>query len=340
MPQVMYGSVTRIADLPEWPFSSQALEHAEWEAADYVVAEVQSDVPPNAVLELATGRQCNPMAGDLVVGALARRAATLEAVGSFEDVGPDGHMHVITGGGGMGRVTSASRFSGPMVPVRYRGHLVEGGRKLRMPDFVPEAPNVEFTLPVVLVAGTSMSAGKTVAGRVAVRQLKTLGHTVIGAKLCGAGRWRDTLSFGDAGADHTFDFVDAGLPTTVVSPDGYRNAISGLLSRMAATDATVVVVEAGASPLEPYNGGTLSELLGDRIAFTIVSASDPYAVVGIRDAWRRSIDLVAGPTANTTAGVALVHELTGLPTLDLLDTASYSSLRQRLEAAIGARGSE
>jgi hypothetical protein len=339
MPQVMYGSVTRIAELPRWPFHFEPLDRERWEAADYVVAEVDRHVSPDAVLELASGRECNPMAGDLVVGALARRAATLEAVGSFEDVGPDGTMHVMTGGGGMGKMTSRSRFSAPLVPIRYRGHLLEGSRKLRMTDFVPEAPELTFDLPVVLIAGTSMSAGKTLAGRVAVKELKTLGHTVIGAKLCGAGRWRDTLSFLDAGADYTFDFVDAGLPTTVVAPDGYRAAIGGLLSRMAATEGSVLVVEAGASPLEPYNGGTLAELLGERIAFTIVSASDPYAVVGIRDAWRRSIDLVCGPTANTTAGVGLVHELTGFPSLDLLDPASYSSLRQRLEAAVGARGS-
>ena len=94
MPQVMYTSVTRIADLPPWPFSYHPLDADAWEAADYVVAEVEPGVGPHALLELSTGRQCNPMAGDLVVGALARRAATLEAVGSFEDVWPDGGVVV------------------------------------------------------------------------------------------------------------------------------------------------------------------------------------------------------------------------------------------------------
>ncbi len=172
----------------------------------------------------------------------------------------------------------------------------------------------------------------------AVRQLKKLGHTVVAAKLTGAGRWRDTLSFLDAGADHIFDFVDAGLPTTVVPPEEYREAVSGLLARMAETDATVAVIEAGASPLEPYNGGTLVQMLGDRIAFTILAASDPYAVVGIRSAWKKDFDLVVGPTANTNAGAALVRELTGLPALDLLDGGTHESLRQRLEAAVGVRG--
>ena len=56
-----------------------------------------------------------------------------------------------------------------------------------MSDFVPEPAETPYTLPTVLLVGTSMSAGKTYAGRVAVRQLKALGHTVVGAKLTGAG---------------------------------------------------------------------------------------------------------------------------------------------------------
>ncbi len=338
MASVHLGSVTRIASLHPWPFPFDSLPHEQWESGDYVVAEVIPQRGLGGVLELTSGRQCTPMAGDLIVGALARRSATLEAVGSFEDVGPDGRMHVMTGGGCLGTVTSRSLFAGPIIPVRYRGHLLSGAAKVRMRDFVPEPPDVAFDLPIVLVAGTSMSAGKTLAGRVVVRQLRALGHTVAGAKLTGAGRWRDTISFGDAGAAHLFDFVDAGLPTTVVPPDEYRDAIGALLPRIAATDATVVVVEAGASPLEPYNGGTLTRMIDRHIRFTVLSASDPYAVVGIRSAWGRTFDVVTGPTANTTAGVALVHELTGLPALDLLDPATHSSLRQRLEQTVGARG--
>jgi len=336
--QVMFGSVTRGAQLPAWPFSYESLDRGEWASGDFIVAEVLPRQGIGEAFELASGRECSPMAGDLLVGALARRFATLEAVGSFEDVDEDGRMSLLTGGGCFGGVTSRSRFSAALLPVAYRGHLVSGPKKLVMRDFVTPAPDAPFDMPVVLLVGTSMSAGKTFAGRVVVQQLKKLGHRVVGAKLTGAGRWRDTMSFGDAGADFLFDFVDAGLPTTVVPEDEYRDAIGGLLRRIGATGATVAVIEAGASPLEPYNGGTLVDLLGDNIAFTILSASDPYAVVGIQTAWKRSFDLVAGPTANTRAGVALVHGLTGLPALDLLDYDTYSSLRQRLDAAVGSRG--
>lgn len=231
----MRGSVTRIAELPEWPLPCEPVDRNRWRAGDYVLAEV-----------------------------------------------------------------------------------------------------LAHAFLAVLVVGTSMSAGKTSAARVAVRELKRLGHEVIGAKLTGAGRWHDTLAMRDAGADHTFDFIDAGLPTTVCPPDEYREAVGGLLRRMAATGAAVAVIEAGASPLEPYNGGTLVGMLGDDVAFTILAASDPYAVLGIERAWERSFDLVTGPTSNTKAGVQLVHALTGLPSLDLLDPATHGSVRRRLEAAVGA----
>ena len=338
MAQVMFGSVTRIADLPSWPFPFEEVDRSEWAAGDFVVGEVLPRRGIGEIFELSSGRECSPMAGDLLVGAFARRYATLEAVGSFEDIGEEGLMHSMTGGGCFGAITSISRFSKSTVPLRYRGHVMVDGEKVMMKQFVPDPPDVEFDLPVVLLAGTSMSAGKTFAGRVVVQQLKELGHTVAASKLTGAGRWHDTQSFGDAGADFLFDFVDAGLPTTVVPGHEYREAMLKLLPRIAATGATVAVVEAGASPLEPYNGGTLVDLIGEHVVFTILCASDPYAVVGIQHSWGRTFDLLAGPTANNAAGVALAHELTGLPALDLLDAGTYSSLRQRLEEVVGARG--
>lgn len=336
MPRVFRGSVTRIADLPTDPLPHHALERSQWEAGDYVVAEVLPRSTYTEFFELADGRKCRPMSGDLLLGALAVRRATLEHVGSYEDVGPDGHMHALSEGGCFGALTSASPFAKHLLPLRYRGHLQGPSGKLRMRDFVPPVEPVPFDLPVVLLVGTSMSSGKTFSGRVAVRALKKLGHRVAAGKLTGTGRWQDTLSMQDAGADHIFDFVDAGLPTTVCPPFEYREAIQGLLSRFAGTGGTVCVIEAGASPLEPYNGGTLTAMLGDNVAFTILSASDPYAVVGIQTAWQRSFDIVAGPTANTEAGVELVRRLSGLPTIDLLDHTRHPLLEGKLETALAA----
>ena len=97
----------------------------------------------------------------------------------------------------------------------------------------------------------------------------------------------------------------------------------------------MAVIEAGASPLEPYNGGTLSEMLKDQVKLTILAASDPYAVVGIQAAWERPFDLVAGPAANTRAGVTLVRKLSGLEAIDLMESCNHGALGKMLEQKVG-----
>lgn len=336
MVRMIPGSVTRNARFGPLPYETERIAPDEWTFGDFVVAEVTS-VPSGSVgaFELPSGRPVSPMKGDLLVGALSRRFATLEATGSYEAVDEDGVMHLLTDAGCFGALTSRSRFSPRALELGYRGHVKVGGERSNTRDWARPHTGNSFQIPVLLLAGTSMSAGKTYAGRVAIRALKALGHHVVAGKLTGAGRLRDTLALEDAGADHVVDFMDAGLPTTVCPPDDYREAIEALLSNVATLDATVAVFEAGASPLEPYNGATLTELLGKNVRYTILCASDPYAVEGIRVAWRRDFDLVAGPTANTAAGVQLVRKLTSLDAVDLNDEGSWPDLTGRLEATFG-----
>jgi len=334
---MILGSVTRLADLGPLPLEHRAVPSDGWAFGDYVVSEV-TRVPTGmgGGFELPDGRIVAPMKGDLLVGALSRRFATLEATGSFEAVGEDGVMHLLTEAGCFGALTSRSRFSPALIEVSYRGHVTRDGEGVNMRDSALAGTGDAFRIPVLLLVGTSMSAGKTHAGRVAVRALKELGHQVVAGKLTGAGRRRDVLALGDAGADHLVDFMEAGLPTTVCAPELYREAVGALLSSVASLHATVAVIEAGASPLEPYNGATLADMLEPNIRYTILCASDPYAVEGIRVGWSRDFDLVSGPAANTAAGVQLVRKLTSLPASDLNDERSWPDLAARLESAFGS----
>ena len=174
-----------------------------------------------------------------------------------------------------------------------------------MKDFVRKPAPQKFDMPVVLLIGTSMSSGKTTSGQVIIRALTYLGLRVVAGKLTGAARYRDILKFRDSGATHVFDFVDAGLSSTVCSESRYREALELMLSKIACCEADVVVAEAGASPLEPYNGTILVNYLKDQTCFTILCASDPYAALGVQAAFgeRLQADLVAGPAANTNAAI-------------------------------------
>ena len=201
-----------------------------------------------------------------------------------------------------------------------------------MHDFVPEVEPRAFELPVLLIVGTSMSAGKTTTARLIIRQVKRLAPLkVIGAKLAGAAHYRDALSMRDAGADFIFDFVDAGLPSTVCSEELYRSRLTNLLSRMAAVGADVAVIEFGASPLEPYNGALAYETLRDQARLTVLCASDPYSVVGVMNAYGTEPDFVTGPASNTEAGVKLVERLANLEAVNLLDRSTREALGRLLE---------
>ena len=150
-------------------------------------------------------------------------------MGDWRAIGNDLLMEALTPAGLFGKVTSKSAFLPPLLCLTYRGH-VAGRREGHDARLCPRRPNLPFTLPVVLIVGTSMSAGKTMTARLAIRLLKEAGRRVIGAKLTGAGRYRDVLSMKDAGADLIFDFVDVGLPSTVGPADEYREALRTLLT--------------------------------------------------------------------------------------------------------------
>ena len=330
MTRRLYASVARIADLRDRPWKSEPVDPAEWETGDYVVGEVTGKPTELYRVEAADGEMIAAEPGDIVVGALGERAATLEGVGSFRDV-EDGHMHALTSAGLIGRFTSISRFLPEPLALEYRGHVVRRGRKVRMRDFAIASTGAKFDVPTILLVGTSMSAGKTMTGRLVCRILADAGQRVIGAKLTGAGRYRDILSFRDAGAAEIFDFVDAGLPSTVVPEADFRTAIVPLLEHIASRQPDFLVAEAGASPLEPYNGAAAIDELGSNVCVTILCASDPYAVVGVQHAFDLTPDLVTGPATNTTAAMELVDRLTGVPTINVVDADAQVAMAQFLE---------
>lgn len=329
-----FGSLTRISDLRAEPFEVAPRPRGDWELGDYVVAEVL-ELGSQRSLEHPSGRLGRLACGDLLVGALGVRHATLEATGDWRDTGEDLRMDLLTAAGLFGRLTSLSPMLGSLTPLAYRGHVVRDGRRLGMGDFVPRIEPRPYDTPTILIIGTSMSAGKTTAARTLVRRLFRDGRRVAGAKLTGAGRYRDILAMRDAGAAWIVDFVDAGLPSTVCSEARFRDAAAWMLSRIEGFGPDVAVIEAGASPLEPYNGQAAIDALGDSVRLTLLAASDPYAALGVGKAFGLKPDIVTGIAANTRAGVELCERLTGVPTLDLTTPDTDGRLTDILGGLLG-----
>jgi hypothetical protein len=79
------------------------------------------------------------------------------------------------------------------------------------------------------------------------------------------------------------------------------------------------------------------EALREHVAMTVLCASDPYAVLGVQQAFadRLQPDLVSGPAANTQAAVELVEKLCGLPALNLVDRRNHQALLDLLKERLG-----
>jgi hypothetical protein len=315
-----------------------AVDRAAWRSGDYVVAEVLENGWPPPRIESASGRLREVGAGDLVLGALGERRATLEVVGDWRDVGPDLEMTTLTRAGVFGRCRSVAAAIRPLlVPVVYRGHLAAAGRTLAMRDVaLPRPATPPPTPPVVLLIASSMSAGKTTTAAAIIRRARGAGLRVAGAKLVGVGRYADVLAMADAGADPAIDFVDAGLPSTIAPEAVVRDAVHRIVGALGASAPDLLVLEVGASPLEPYRGDVAIAALGDAVAATVLCASDAYAVRGVIDAFGMRPDMVAGRVAATSAGVDLVARLTGLDAVDVTDPASGRRIDALVERAVGA----
>ncbi|MDJ0929158.1 MAG: DUF1611 domain-containing protein [Gammaproteobacteria bacterium] len=330
------GSVTRISDIASRPFDVAVLPRNDWAHGQYVVGRVTGMPSSLYLVELPDGRLIGVLEGDLIIGAFGRRVATLEGVGDWEAIDADESFHALTSAGLFGKATSLSPLLPKMMSLAYMGHVMRNGQPLRMQDFVPPVEKQKLKADVVLLVGTSMSAGKTTTGRMIIHELTSSNARIVGAKFTGAGRYRDVLTFQDAGADAVLDFVDAGLPSTAVPRERFKPAMSYLLDRAAALDPDVLIAEAGASPLEPYNGDVAIDALQKHVKMIVLSASDPYAVVGVQTAFGLTPDLVTGPATNTTAGIALVEKLAGVPAINLLDPDGLLALRQHLHRAFPA----
>ena len=331
----IYTSLTRISDLKDNDFEINKIDKKFWKTGDYVICEIITQGSTNFKLELQNGRMRGVMGGESLVGALGERHATLEATGTWKATEDDEILHVLTAAGLLGKLTSKSIYIHEMMKVRYIGHAFRNDKKLTMEDFVKPVKYVDFKTPVVLFVGTSMSAGKTTSARIVTNIFKKAGLNVVGAKLTGAGRFKDVLAIKDVGADAVYDFVDAGLPSSICDKNTYLNKVKYLKNKIALVDADVAVVEIGASPLEPYNGDLAIEAIRENIKCIILSASDPYAVYGLMKAFDIVPDIVTGISTNTLGGRELVEKLCNVPALNLIDPKTTPSLINILSKSLG-----
>jgi hypothetical protein len=272
------------------------------------------------------GRMVPLRDGDVLAGVLGSRRALRGYAGEVPETLAVGELvHVLNLGGVLGICTSVNPDLGPPYEAEVLGAVLDfppGGDRLGRPAHIrkgaiPPADESALRAPVVFIVGTCMDAGKTVAGTAIVRGLTRAGLRVVGAKLTGVSLRRDVLAMGDAGAIEGLSFTDCGIVST--RAEEALPAAYGLLNRADQLDPDVVVAELGDGILGEYGVRHLlaaPELMAKAGAM-VLCAPDPVAAWGgvtlLRERFRITPSVVAGPVTDNEVGARFVRDTLGLP---------------------------
>ncbi len=210
-------------------------------AGDLVLARVLV-IGHHTTIELPTGRKAVLHPGDEIVVSYGNRYAPDQ----FEAFVPQdlGEAHLVAGGGIAARAVLQHEKVNDPTTIEPIGLLAtEDGRRLNLAQFAMKRGSSK-PIPAIAVFGTSMNSGKTTTVAYLVRGLTRAGLKVGAAKITGTGAGNDLWSMRDAGAIAAYDFTDAGMATTYLSPvQSIVEGASVLLGALAAEGADVAVIE-------------------------------------------------------------------------------------------------
>jgi hypothetical protein len=212
-------------------------------AGDLTIARV-TRVGQHSGLQQPDGRRATLFVGDEVIVAFGNRYAPDQ----FEALVPGdlGPCALAAGGGIAARVVAShARMKAPTQLLPLGVLCGYDGRALNVNDFrLPSLAMPAQVPPVIVVAGTSMNAGKTTAAAQLVHGLTRAGLRVGAGKLTGTGACADTMLMLDAGARAVLDFTDIGLATTYLAPlEAVEHTSEQIIAHLAAAQTDAIVVE-------------------------------------------------------------------------------------------------
>ena len=288
-------------------------------AGDVVVVRALSESVTYGNLELPNGRLAKINRGDVLLGVLGKRRALKGFVGDVPDAIKKGdRLHLLNMGGVIGVCKGHHSSLSDAIEVEVLGVACDelelplniADNALQLADFLKESA------PIVIVAGTCMNSGKTVAATEIIKQAHHAGLKVCGAKMSGVAALRDTLNMEDHGAIATASFLDCGLPSTVDAGD-LAPVAKAILNHLNSFEPDLIVVELGDGIVGGYSVDSIlqdAEIKHATSAF-VFCASDYVGVIGGIAVLKNlgiEIDVVAGSVTDSQMGEDFVQNQFGL----------------------------
>lgn len=276
---------------------------------DVVVVRAMSESATYGNLELPSGRLAKINTGDVLVGVLGKRRALKGFVGDVPPTIKSGDvLHLLNMGGVIGLCSGHHSSFSDAIEVEVVGVACDDCEKvLNIADIaLKPQPTLSRSAPIVMIAGTCMNSGKTVAATEIIKQAANARLRVAGAKLSGIACLRDTLHMKDHGAIATASFLDCGLPSTV-DQDDLAPVAKAILNHLNTFDPELIVVELGDGIVGGYSVDSVlkDEEIREAIVSFVFCASDYVGVIGgmsVLDGLGIDIDVVAGSVTDAQMG--------------------------------------
>ncbi len=284
---------------------------------DVVVARVEEVNPVYPTLELGDGSEVHLRPGMVIVGALGTR----RALHGFSGVVPNPlfvgqSIQLLNKGGVIGDCTAFHRDLEWPTLLTYLGTVVEGERAVNLKDAaLPLAEGPLPAVPLVMVLGTCMNAGKTTVCRTIIDSFARRGFRVHAGKVAGVACRRDVNVMQKAGAAKVISFQDFGYSSSADVPSLVPVARS-IVHYLADPKPDFVVLEMGDGIIGGYNVASLfsdAELFSRQVCM-IVCANDLMGTWGALE-WMRMAGypasehsvLVSGKVTDSCEGVKFIE---------------------------------
>jgi hypothetical protein len=294
-------------------------ENVAPKVGDVVVVRALGESVTYGNLELPSGRLAKINAGDVLLGVLGKRRALKGFVGDVpESLKKGDRLHLLNMGGLIGVCKGHHSSLSDAIEVEVIGAACdELENVLNIADGALKPTNfLETSAPVVVVAGTCMNSGKTVAATEIIKQAHHAGLKVAGAKLSGVACLRDTLNMEDHGAIATASFLDCGMPSTV-DAGNLAPMAKAVLNELNRSEPDLIVVELGDGIVGGYAVDSILQDAQIRAATSafVFCASDYVGVIGGVAVLKNlgiEIDVIAGSVTDSQMGEDFVQEKFGI----------------------------
>ena len=263
---------------------------------------------------------------------------------------------LIARSGIIGNVKTKNSLIKDPTRIKIHGYVCDKDGKvlntLDYPLIVPKhADKKTPRAKMILVCGTSMNSGKSIAAKACCWALTSKGYKVRASKVTGTASLKDILHMNDAGADPFADFTYLGYPSTyMLSEEQILNVFNTLDLKYANNPKNYWVVEFADGIVQRETNMLLnSPQVRSRIHKLVLCANDAFGAIGGLNTLKSmglTPDALSGVCTSSPLHIRELSGFTEIPIFNSIEVDSdklvglltKSSSKKIQKACVGSKG--